>query len=249
MHKQVEDTNATQKLSSYLSGQERVEIPLRELRGRLIAVQDLERRRIARELHDSLGQKVALLKMNLERLKKLVRLSPEQAALLSDSVSLSGTISAEVRTISYLLHPPLLEELGLASSLRSLAEGFSQRSGITVSLQIDDGLARLPGAVEISIYRIIQECLTNIHRHSGSPTAQVRLEQLPAAIQVEVQDEGRGIPAESNSSGSGVGLAGIRERTEELGGRMEIHSNHEGTRVIVQLPLWTELAARNAKSA
>jgi two-component system NarL family sensor kinase len=249
MHKQVEDTNATQELSSYLSGKESVEIPLRELSGRVIAGQDLERRRIARELHDSLGQKVALLKMNLDRLNKFMNLHPEPAALLSDSVSLAGMILTEVRTISHLLHPPLLEELGLISALRSLSEGFAQRSGIRVSLQIDDNLALLPAAVQISLYRIIQECLTNIHRHSGSLTAKVCLKQLPTAIQVEVEDEGRGMPAKISNNGLGVGLTGIKERAAELGGSLQVRSNQKGTQVIVLLPLWNEVGTSNAKSA
>jgi len=188
----------------------------RELTGRLIKVQDQERRRIARELHDGMGQKIALLKMNLEKLVRLASLSPEPAEILSQSVALAETMSMELRTIVYLLHPPLLDELGLVSALRTLVDGFSQRSGIGASLQIDDTLGRLPSEVEISIYRIAQECLTNIHRHSGSPTASIRVERLPAQIHVEIQDRGRGMTAEKSITGSGVGLGGMRERAIQL---------------------------------
>jgi two-component system NarL family sensor kinase len=208
----------------------------RELTGRLIKVQDQERRRIARELHDGMGQKIAILEMNLDRLVKLANLSPEPAEILSQSVALVGTMSIELRTISYLLHPPLLDELGLVSALRTLVDGFSQRSGIGASLQIDDTLGRLPSEVEISIYRIAQECLTNIHRHSGSPTARIRVERLHAQIHVEIQDHGRGMTTEKSLTGSGVGLGGMRERANQLGGTLAIKSNGKGTTVIVRLP-------------
>jgi signal transduction histidine kinase len=135
-------------------------------------VQAQERRRIARELHDSTGQALAALKMNLNRLVNLGKLSPEQAENVSESLALVETITTEIRTISHLLHPPLLDEIGLVSALRGLVEGFSKRSGIETSLRIDENFSQLPSEVEISIYRIVQECLTNIHRHSGSPTCQ-----------------------------------------------------------------------------
>jgi two-component system NarL family sensor kinase len=208
----------------------------RELTGRLLKVQDQERRRIARELHDGIGQRIALLRMNLDKLVRLTNLSPEPAEILSQSVALAETMSMELRTIAYLLHPPLLDELGLVSALRTLVDGFSQRSGIGASLQIDDTIGRLPSEVEISIYRIAQECLTNIHRHSGSPTARIRVERLPAQIHVEIQDHGSGMTTEKTIAGSGVGLGGMRQRASQLGGTLEIKSDGKGTTVIARLP-------------
>jgi signal transduction histidine kinase len=219
------------------------ETKLRELSVRFIALQDFERRRIARELHDCTGQTVALLKMNLDRLAQHGQLSPQQAGLVSESVALVEAMRIQVRTISYLLHPPLLDELGLVSALRGLAEGFSERSGIEVRLQIDDEFCKLPSEMEISIYRIVQECLTNIHRHSGSPTAKIRVERHAAGIEVGVEDNGKGIADEKNAGGSGVGLSGMRERATLLGGTLEIKSNDEGTIVIARLPFSNGSAA------
>jgi len=212
------------------------ETTLRELSIRLIGVQDQERRRIARELHDCTGQTIALLKMNLDRLAQFGTLSPEQAGLLSESVALVQAMTVQVRTISYLLHPPLLDEVGLATALRSLVEGFSQRSGVETSLRIDENFSQLPSEVEISIYRIVQECLTNIHRHSGSPTARIRVEQLATEIEIEVQDKGKGM-SEKSAIDSGVGLLGMRERANQLGGTLEIKSDGKGTTVVAHLPL------------
>lgn len=212
----------------------------------LIKVQNQERRRIARELHDSMGQTVAFLRTNLHRLETLARQDPKQADLLSQSVALVDTMTTELRTISYLLHPPLLDEVGLVSALRELADGFSQRSGIEASLQIDDKFGRLPSEVEISVYRIVQEGLTNIHRHSGSPTARISIVRQPAAIRVEIQDKGRGMAIEKNGTRSGVGLAGMRERATQFGGTLEINSNGKGTTVIARLPLSNESTATRA---
>jgi signal transduction histidine kinase len=224
------------------SEEKSTERKLRELSVRLIAVEDFERRRIARELHDCTGQTVALLKMNLDRLAQLGQLSPEQARLVSESVALVEAMRIQVRTISYLLHPPLLDEVGLASSLRILIEGFSERSGIEARLEIDDNFSRLSSEVEISIYRIVQECLTNIHRHSGSPTARIRLERHAAEIEIEVEDNGKGITDGKNTSGRGVGLGGMRERARQLGGTLEIKSDAKGTIVIARLPISNESA-------
>ena len=202
-----------------------------------IASQDSERRRIARELHDSLGQKVIGLKMNLERIVRSPNLSSENAALLSESVSLIEAITKEVRTISYLLHPPLLDELGLISALHSLLDGLSQRSGIKTRLRVDDGFGRLPAEMEISVYRIVQESLTNVYRHSGSPTAAVHIQRSPAEIVVEVQDNGIGMRQKKTKAG--VGLNGMRERAGQLGGTLEIKSNGQGTTVVARLPVRT----------
>jgi two-component system NarL family sensor kinase len=227
---------ATPSGNSDQSEHKSTETKLRELSIRLIGVQDQERRRIARELHDCTGQTIALLKMNLDRLAQFGTLSPEQAGLLSESVALVQAMTVQVRTISYLLHPPLLDEVGLASALRSLVEGFSQRSGVETSLRIDENFSQLPSEVEISIYRIVQECLTNIHRHSGSPTARIRVEQLATEIEIEVQDKGKGM-SEKSAIDSGVGLLGMRERAKQLGGTLEIKSDGKGTTVVAHLPL------------
>jgi signal transduction histidine kinase len=244
--KQAEQTIPLRELNSDKSEQKSTETKLRKLSVRLIAVQDQERRRIARELHDSTGQTVALLKMNLDRLPQLGKLSPEQAGLVSESVALVEAMRIQLRTISYLLHPPLLDELGLVSVLRGLVEGFSERSGIEARLQIDDDFSQLPSEVEISIYRIVQECLTNIHRHSGSPTARIRVERHAAEIEIEVEDDGKGITDEKNANGPGVGLSGMRERARQFGGTLEIKSNCKGTNVIVRLPLPNESVAKVA---
>lgn len=214
-----------------------------ELSGRLIRVQDQERRRIARDLHDNMGQMVALLKINLDGLAKQVNLSPGPEKLLSDSLSLVETMSKELRTISYLLHPPLLDEVGLVSALHGLVDGFSERSGIDVSLQIDDKLGRLSGEVEISIYRIVQESLTNVHRHSGSRTARIHIELRPSEIQIQIQDDGKGMSPENGTTWSGVGLGGMRERATQLGGTLDINSDGKGTTVIARLPLSNESAS------
>jgi len=244
--KRAEQTIPLQEVNSEGSEQKSAETKLRELSVRLIAVQDFERRRIARELHDCTGQTVAVLKMNLDRLAELGQLSPEQTGLVSESIALVEAMSKQVRTISYLLHPPLLDEIGLVSALRGLVEGFSQRSGIEVSFRIDENFNQLTSEEEISIYRIVQECLTNIHRHSGSPTARMRVEKHAAEIQIEIQDDGRGMP-EKIANGSGVGLFGMRERARQLGGTLEIKSNGKGTTVFARLPFSSDHAA--AKSA
>jgi signal transduction histidine kinase len=214
-----------------------LEASLHELNRRLVSAQDEERRRIARELHDGMGQMIVLLKMNLDALARLGQLSSDQKELVKQSMSVVDTMLSELRTMTYLLHPPLLDELGLVLALRGLTEGFSRRSGISASLEIDDKFGRLPGDLEISIYRIVQECLTNIHRHSGSPTANIRVERHTVEIYLEVRDDGGGIPAEKLSARSGVGLGSMRERSMQLGGTLKIKSSAQGTTIIARLPL------------
>jgi len=234
-----EATNPRGAKTSGADGQLNLENTLRELTGRLINVQDQERRRIARDLHDSVGQMVALLKMNLDR---IARSTPEPSELIAESVALVDSLSTQLRTISYLLHPPLLDEIGLLPALRGLAEGFSERSGIETTLQIDDRFGRLAGELEISIYRIVQECLTNVHRHSGSPVAEILVERNAIEVLVEVRDKGLGMPNEKGRGMNGVGLNGMRERARQLGGTLEVKSNGKGTIVIVRLPLSKETA-------
>ena len=236
--KEVPGTKLRQLTARDLN-QPTLEAAFRELSSHIITLQDQERRRIARDLHDSLGQMVAILKMNLDRISKTATLEPVPAGLLSESITLVGKMVTEVRTICYLLHPPLLDEIGLVGALKGLADGFSERSGIKVNLQIDEKFARLPSKVEISIYRIIQESLTNIHRHSGSSTAKICVQQYSDYVQIEIEDAGRGMPLKKDSH-IGVGLRGMRERTTELRGTLEISSNGKGTTVIARLPVSSE---------
>jgi signal transduction histidine kinase len=216
---------------------------LRQLTARLLQIRDEERRRIARDLHDSIGQMLVAQGMYLFSVAAEAKhLSTAAAKALADSTALIEQMSGELRTISYLLHPPLLDEAGLSSALRWYAEGFAERSKIKISLELTPGLGRLSDEFEIAIFRIVQECLTNIHRHSGSSTASIRLAVSPAEIMLEIRDAGRGIPRQKRSqvaSGSlhGVGIRGMRERIVQLGGRVEINSNGQGTAVIARLPL------------
>lgn len=214
-----------------------------ELAGRLLQLQDEEKRRIARELHDGVGQFLAALSMNNSAISSPESmLSPEVARKIEESRLLIDQCLSEIRTISHLLHPPLLDEIGLISALKEYVNGFGERSGIRVSLDLPSDLERLPREVELSIFRIVQECLTNVHRHSGSGTAMVHLSHNPGEIHVEVSDQGRGINPEIQAKflagkSSGVGLRGMRERLRQLGGGMEIQSSGRGASVIVVLPL------------
>jgi len=212
---------------------------LRELSARLLQLQDDERRRFARELHDSVGQMLAALTMNLsadiERLTKT-------ASSLTNSEALVQEMSKEVRTISHLLHPPLLDEAGLSSALRWYIDGFAERSKIKVGLEFPDDFGRLPRELEITIFRTVQECLTNIHRHSGSPIAKIRITRSGSRVRAEVEDRGKGIPLEKRigmeSAGTpGVGIRGMRERIRQLGGSLEINSDGKGTVIVARLPI------------
>jgi len=215
---------------------------LRELSARLLQLQDEERRRIARELHDSVGQTLAALSMNLSAVRGEIERMSRTAAALIDSEGLVRGMVTEVRTISHLLHPPLLDEAGLSSALRWYVDGFSQRSGIKVEIDIPDDLERLPADFETAIFRVVQECLTNIHRHSGSLMARVRIRERDGQVMVDIEDKGKGIPpekrAEMASTGTtGVGIRGMQERLRQLGGKMAIESDNSGTVVTVRLPL------------
>jgi PAS domain S-box-containing protein len=208
-----------------------------EFAARLQNLQDEERRRLARELHDSVGQTLAALSMNIGIIQtQSHKLDAAVARAVSDNAALVEQVSREIRTISHLLHPPLLDVAGLASALRWYVDGFSERSNIRVDLEIPGDFGRLPDELEIAIFRIVQECLTNIHRHSGSATAAIRLRQESDNLIVLVQDRGKGIPREKQhdlieAGGGGVGFAGMRERLRRLGGTLEIQSDESGTAV------------------
>lgn len=215
---------------------------LRELSARLLQMRDEERRRLARELHDSVGQLVAAISMNIGRLEEQAeRLGLEGAKLFGDTKALVAQIASEIRTISHLLHPPLLDEIGLTSALHWYVDEFSKRSNIETKIESPSDLGRLPADMEMAIFRIVQECLANIHRHSGSETAAIRVEKEDHRITVVAQDAGRGIPPDRiagiSEGRGGVGFRGMAERLRFLGGNLAIDSNGAGTVVTATLPL------------
>jgi signal transduction histidine kinase len=185
---------------------------------------------------------LAALSMNLSGVRADIDRLTKTTAALTDSEDLVQEMSKEVRTISHLLHPPLLDEAGLASALRWYVDGFAQRSKIRVDLDCPNDFGRLPREVETAVFRLVQECLTNIHRHSGSATAKIRLHHSDHEVAVEVEDKGKGIPTEKldqmTSAGiPGVGITGMRERVRQLGGTLEIDSNGAGTKIVACLPI------------
>ena len=214
---------------------------LRELTARVMQLQDEERRRIARELHDSVGQMLAALSMNLVAVGTGMERLQEMSRKIADSTGIVKEMQQEVRTISYLLHPPLLDEAGLASALRWYIQGFSERSKLEVELEISEDFGRLPQELETAIFRTVQECLTNIHRHSESPVAKICLSRSSDEIHLKVEDSGVGMPPErlnelSSAGTPGVGIRGMRERLRQLGGTLEIRSSKKGTTVESRLP-------------
>jgi signal transduction histidine kinase len=216
------------------------EAAYRTLSGRLLRLQDEERRRIAREMHDSLGQYLTALKINLE----VAASSSEarKAELLSEAVELASTCLSETRTLSHLLHPPLLDEAGLVSAARWYITGFAERSGIKVNLDLPDDFRRLPMPIETAIFRVLQESLTNIHRHARSPAADIHLHLDDGHVRLAIRDFGNGIREDillrfRQSGTTGVGLAGMRERIFELGGRLDIQREDPGTGVYASIPV------------
>ena len=216
---------------------------MRALTGRLMHAQDDERRRIAQMLHETTAQELAALKMHLARLNRTAsHLSETDRGALTESISLAEQSMTEIRTLSYLLHPPFLDETGLLSALRWYAAGFAERSGIKVDLELPESFERLPLDTETALFRIVQESLINIHRHAGSETARIRLRRDAETLVLEIEDRGHGIPEASlkhiKSGGSvlGVGIAGMSERIDQLGGRLEIESGDHGTVVRARLP-------------
>ena len=219
---------------------------------RLMKAQDQERRHIARELHDSAGQTLTVIGLNLaELVEKLGRSAPD---LLHDGRQIEDLVQQlhrEIRTTSYLLHPPLLDECGLASALSWYVQGLAERSGIAITLNIGEHFGRLPGEMELAIFRIVQECLTNIHRHAESKTASIRVACENGTISIEVEDQGKGISperlAEIGSRGSGVGISGIRERLHQFRGEMKIESNGSGTKVLASIPVPKEVPSPDSE--
>jgi len=221
---------------------------LRDLSGRLMFAQDQERRRIARELHDSAGQHLAALGMGLARIEDDANRDPARLSKsIKDAQDLIQELTQEIRTTSYLLHPPMLDESGLSSALRWYIDGLAERSGLSIDLNVPDNLERLAPEVELAIFRLVQECLTNIHRHSGSKTAVIRIARELDKIYAEVQDHGKGISqerlAEIQSQGVGVGIRGMRERVRQSHGELTVDSNALGTKITAIFPA----EARQAK--
>jgi PAS domain S-box-containing protein len=220
---------------------EKRNLELRDLSGRLMQSQDVERRHVARELHDSAGQTLAALGMQLARIGKEAKKNPALAKEVEDAEGMVQHLSQEIRTTSYLLHPPLLDESGISSALSWYVRGLAERSNLEIDLKIPENFGRLPSEMELLIFRLVQESVTNIHRHSGSKTALIQIEREENTIHVKVEDKGGGMPperlAEIQSHGTGVGITGMRERVRQFRGDLIIESNGSGTRVYVTLPL------------
>jgi signal transduction histidine kinase len=211
---------------------------------RLLHLQDEERRRIARNLHDVTAQDFGAVVVNLAYLRRLVTdLKPEAQTIITESVTLAEQVLQQIRTLSYLLHPPSLDEAGLASALRWYVEGFTKRSGIQVEIEITATVGRLPLDIETTLFRITQECLTNIHRHSGSSVAAVRLIKDGQNVSLFVKDEGSGMMDESagktldSVQSLGLGILGMSQRLRQFGGTLELNSSERGTEIIASVPL------------
>jgi PAS domain S-box-containing protein len=212
-----------------------------DILARLQQVQDGERRRMARELHDSVGQLLASIAMNIARVRaESDKLSPEVAELVIQNGSMVDEITNQIRTISHLLHPPLLDEMGLPLALRWYVDGFVERSKIRATVDVPENFERLPPETEIAIFRAVQECLANVHRHSGSTSCSVKLTRNDHQLELQVKDGGSGIPKDklpNVMSSGGVGLRGMRERIRRLGGSIAIDSSESGTTVTLTLPI------------
>lgn len=228
-----------QLLTDQVAERMRAETAQRALSARLLTLQDEERRRFARELHDSVGQHLSALKMAVAMLQAKLpndRLVQDCLKLLDDSIM-------ETRTISHLLHPPLLDEAGLNSAMRWFVEGFAQRSGIEVTMNIQESAVRLSDSIELVLFRVLQESLTNVHRHSGAKRADVSLSTSGGSVIFKVKDYGRGLPSSvvenlrEDGTGGGVGLAGMMERIREIGGSLVVNSDASGTEVVAEVPV------------
>jgi PAS domain S-box-containing protein len=243
-HDQKGRTIGVLEINRDITSRKDAEESLRNLSGRLLQLQDEERRRIARELHDSTGQSLAALVIHLSAVStRISQIDAAAAEMLREAIDLSQKASDETRTLSYLLYPPTLDHAGLRSALEWYIDGFTQRSKVKVELEVAIGRERLAEIVERTLFRIVQESLTNIFRHSGSDTASVRISRRAGIVRMEVADNGKGIPddvlAALNSSGGrlGVGIRGMRERIRQLGGWLQVKSQPGGTTIISSLPV------------
>jgi len=228
------------EINTDITARKRAEDAARNLSGRILTLQDDERRRIARGLHDSLGQYLTALKMNLDLLS---RGNDRQAAVAAECSEMADRCLAETRTISHLLHPPLLDEAGFGSAARWYVDGFAQRSGIQVKLSLPPSVLRLRQEAEIALFRALQEGLTNVHRHSGSSAVEIRFSLEGDEVRLEIEDDGHGIPRKAlkrlmeGAGETGVGIAGMRERLRELGGSLRVESGSTGTLLRVSIPI------------
>jgi signal transduction histidine kinase len=230
------------KLEAEAGVRKEVEEQLRRLSIHLMTIQDEERRRIARDLHDTAGQTLAAIKMSLAMLQQEEPSSAQTGKLLNDLNALADEALQEIRTSSYLLHPPLLDEAGFASAAQWFAEGFTKRSGIQVHCDVSECAERLPQAIELALFRVLQESLTNIHRHSGATAAKIRFIRHGGKTELQITDNGRGLSAEqlkrfqeSDGGAGGVGIAGMRERVRGLGGEMRVQSEGTGMTIMVTI--------------
>ena len=237
----AELVRANKMLQREIKQRVRTEEMLRKLSGRVLTLQDDERRRLGRELHDSAGQLLAAIHINLGLIAHWTRNDSNTSAKVADTAALADQAITEIRTLSYLLHPPMLDESGLAGAVEWYVRGFSERSKIAVGLELDALLPRFHRDVETAIFRIIQESLVNVHRHSGSPNAFISLQSNSGGASLTIRDYGRGIPPEvltrlEEREGLGVGIRGMRERARQLAGSLEVRSADPGTLVVLNLP-------------
>ena len=255
----LELRKANESLRAEVTERVRAEQLLRSLSGRLLQLQDEERRRIARELHDSTAQTLGAVAINMDKAQHMAQgcADPQLGIVLRESAAFVDQAVLEIRTLSYLLHPPMLDDLGLEYVLAWYARGFSSRSGIDVRVNVEPELGRLPRDVELTVFRIVQEALTNVHRHSGSRTASVALCRDGDTVVLEIADQGRGIPApvltptRGTTAELGVGITGMRERVRQLSGQIAISSDAAGTtiRTILPSPAATNIIAAQADRA
>ena len=218
-----------------------------ELASRIQSVQDEERRGLARELHDSVGQLLAAVSMNLARFRtESPDRDPDLMALMEDTTVMVEQVSKEIRTISHLLHPPLLDVAGLSSAVRWYVDGFSERSKINVALDIPSDCGRLSSEIEIAVFRMVQECLTNVYRHSGSKTCSIAMQRDAEHLRIQIADQGRGIRGkmEAETTSRGLGLRGMQERLRQLGGSLDIASTENGTTVTATVPVCATMSGQ-----
>lgn len=230
-------------ISKDITLRKRNEEALRQLSQQLLQSQDDERQRIARELHDSTAQALVGLLLNLGALKKhLDSSTPAGKRLLEECMTIATQSLREVRTLSFLLHSPHLEDLGVAGAIQNMAEEFGRRSGIAMRLDLPEERLTLPNGYDLTLYRIVQEALTNIHQHSGSKSATIRLSRKPECIRLEIQDHGHGMSPppdgiKATNHQSGVGITSMRERLRQVGGHLDIVTGKSGTTVVAVLPI------------
>jgi PAS domain S-box-containing protein len=232
--------DVTERLASEARSRE-AQRAIQHLSARLLRAQEAEQRRLAKQLHDTTAQDLVAIRLNLAGIHRSSAITdPRLKEVLKESMELTEQVISGIRTLSYLLHPPLIEEAGLASALKWYAAGFEARSGIKVDMTIPEDL-HIPHEIETALFRVIQEALTNIQRHSGSGVARIGIEGSSDSLRLRIADEGRGIPLHLRDHpealfASGVGMAGIRERVEDLGGELQVESSDRGTNIVVTLP-------------